>query len=1249
MGVEEAGPDRAFRDLEDTGYFRMGHSLDVKHGHNRSMIVGQLLHGLVQFLLKLSEVGFPDGVADGGGLEEVRVALDAGIHVVEAQGEAAPALFEEVDGHVDGDGMDPRVEAGFAAESPDRAEGFCEDILEEVVGVFVVGGHVVDKAVESGAVAQHQLVEGLGFPLLGAGDQFLVCGLGRFGHGRHPTPPRWSMARENAGGTRRFAGMVSRIPQMKPHPAIFAFVLAAASALFATSIVRAQSQAAQEANNAAYAKFSEGDHAAAAAAYEKLLKDYPTDAVVPSAQIQLAFSYYFLGKFQEALAMAQKVLSGPPLPDDLKQVVEGLVPQILSAEAAAMDPGDPKRKAAFDKAIAGFTDYIKKHPQAKDLENMVYSRAIANYQTGNFDEVIKDMESNIGQFGQSPTVASSRNLLALALATQGSQILNEGGNREEAFALYDRAADLLRQIINDRKDIALYNDANFQLAEILFNKAAFSDEEARQPIFAEALAAYRSIAPREEIIAMQQDRIAAFPERRLEAIKARNQDLLKQLERDNIRELTKLEELKNKPDQVASAVQKMGEIFFQQGNLNAARTLLRHVSPHLHTDEDKKRNLYFTALSYAMQGLNDPAMENYEAFQAAHKGDPIADNLPVAMGNMLLAQNKPAEAVKFFDESLEIYPEGRFAGLSVVSKASAEARLGQYDSAEQTFRDFLAKNPPPAVGVVAQAGLAGVLRDTAKWPGAIEEYTKLVAEFPGTPQAVEAGYWIGIATQQTGDNQTAAELLEAFSSEHPDHPLAPLALYARGTALIALNQKKEAMEVMAELAEKFPDSQPAPFTYFMRAQYSGAEGRPEEVIALMMAFIEKYPQDDKVFLAHETMAQTHINAGRREEALATYREFATTYAQSPEAATALQKSADLQRAAAEALGRYMALNDDERAMWKTNIEASVATAEEVIRAYPDSPQVAPTLRTLLQNQRLLVGAEMKTSEELETYFQSLADEAANPATKSKILFTLAGYVAESDAPRAMEIMQKAFDPAIVYSPQDLDAYGMALLDQNKLEDAAAVFDKLANDYPVPSGVAATAAPALVQQAQAMALFGKAGILQSQGQTTEAAKLFEQLKSLYPWSPKVLEADYGIALSLREKGSYDEALGALGAVIRAPTATAELRANSMLLFGDIMADQMKAAANPEEKSKFRDGAIDNYIKIAQFYGGVPTAAAKGLWLGARLIEEQAAASADPKFRTQQLNRAKLFYEQLAADYPNSEFAPKAKERAAALAK
>jgi len=1015
------------------------------------------------------------------------------------------------------------------------------------------------------------------------------------------------------------------------------------------SSARAQSPAAQEANAAAYELFAAGKYAEAATAYAQVLKDYPTDAVVPGAQIQLAFSNYFLGKFDDASAALQKALTGPPLPDELKQIAESLAPQILLAKASSLPAGDAKRKAAFEEAIKKFTAYIAAFPKAPDVESSIYSRAIANYQIGNYDETVKDCELNISQFPTSGTLPATKNLLAIALATKGSILLSKdpAGARDQAFGFYKRAADILRQIIDNKKDIALFNEANFQLGEILFNQAGFSDEAARPDLYKEALDAYRSIIPREEILAFQQNLVASFPEKRRQAILARNQPLVKQLERDNLRELTKLEELKNKPDQIATATLKMAEIFFQQGKINEARTLLRHVAPFLQSDDEKKRELYFRTMSYALQNNADKALEGYQAFQAAHKGDDLADNLPVTIGNMLLALSRPQEAIPLFDESLKIYPKGRFTGLSVVSKAAAESRLGQFDSAAKTFQEFLKTNPPPETAVIAQSGLANVYKDTQKWDDAIAAFKIVKDKFPGTPQAVEAGYWIAIATQQKGGQAEAIPLLETFAKENPGHPYAPLALYAMASAQLATKKTEDGFATLTQIAEKYPDSQPAPFTYFMRAQIRGGEGKADDVVALMKQFIEKYPKDDKVFFAYDSVAQSKINAGNREEGLAAYIEYVQKYPDSPQAADALNKSADIQRMAAEGLGRYGALSEDERAKWKTSLEASIASAEQLLKQYPDSQQVALTLRGLLQSQRLLVGAEIKSPKDAETYFQGLADSAASPKAKSKVLFAMADFVSESDPARGLAIMRSAYDPAVVYAPEDIDTFGTALLRENKPDEALEVFVKLEKDYPVPAGVSPAATSPLIQQAQAVATFGKGRVAQEKGQTAEAGKLFQQLKALYPWSPKVLEADYGIAQSLTGEGKLDEAQSLLGGVIRAPTATAELRANSMLLFGDIMVQKKKGAADPKQQRQFLDAAIDNYIKIAQFYGGVPQAASKGLWLGSQLLEEQAAADPDKKFQAQQLGRARTFYQQIVTDYPNSEFAPKAKQRLDAL--
>ena len=1016
-----------------------------------------------------------------------------------------------------------------------------------------------------------------------------------------------------------------------------------------TASLPAQSKPAADANAAAYEIYSTGDYQNAAAAYEKALKDFPTDLIVPNAQIQLAFSYYFLAQFDQAAAILAKSTSGPPLPAELKQITDGFLPQILSAKAAAMPDTDPKRKTTFEDAITRFSEYITKYPQAQDLENAIFSRAIAEYQIQQYDDTVKDLELNLQKFPQSSTLASSKNLLAITLATQGSQELSKssGANTAAAFPLYKRAADYLREIIKKKEDIALINEANFQLGEILLNQAGFSPEAERPALYQEALAAFRDIAPKEQIIQLQQNKLKEFPARKAVALAAKNIALKKQLDADNERELKKFAELQGKPDQTATAQLKMAEIFFQQGNNNAARVLLKHVSPFLTGDEDKKRELYFTTMTYALQNAADRAPAGYTAFQAKYKGDALADNLPFVMGNMFLGTNNPTEAIRYFDESLALYPKGRFAGFSVASKASAETRLGKIEDAMQTFQKLLAQNPPPEIGVIAQTGLAGIYKDTRKWDEAIAAYTTAKEKYPGTTQAVESDYWIGYSTQQKGDNAGAIPLLDAFVKANPKSGFAPLALYLKGGAQIALGQKADAVVTLAAVAEQYPESQPAPFTYFTRAQLSASEGKTDDLIALMKQFIEKYPKDEKVYFAYDSIAQNAINTGKMDEGLNAYRDFVQKYPESAQAGEAMFKIAKVQTEQAGSLGRFAALNEQERSQWKTLIEGSVASSEELIKKYPDSPALALTLQTLLQSQRMLLSAELKKAPEVEQYFQTLADSAPSPNSKSKILFALANYVSEQDKARALTIMASAYNPQILFSPQDLDAYGTALLGQKKNEEALAVFEKLAANYPLPPGVSPAQASAQVQEAQAISLFGKARVAQIAGQTAEAGKMFEQLKLIYPWSPKVLEANYGIAQSFKQQGKLDEALLLLGAIIREKNATADLRANSMLLGGYIMLEKTKTATDQKQKDEFLAAAIDYFAKIAQFYGGVAIPAAEGLWQGGQLLEQQAGAATDPKFKTQQLGRAKAAYQQLLKEYPNSEFAPKAQERLTAL--
>ena len=241
--------------------------------------------------------------------------------------------------------------------------------------------------------------------------------------------------------------------------------------------------------------------------------------------------------------------------------------------------------------------------------------------------------------------------------------------------------------------------------------------------------------------------------------------------------------------------------------------------------------------------------------------------------------------------------------------------------------------------------------------------------------------------------------------------------------------------------------------------------------------------------------------------------------------------------------------------------------------------------------------------------------------------------------------------------------------EGKYDEADALFTKLATDYPAPENVEPNTVPIRIQTAQAYVLFGRGKINQAKGDTSAAEKFFLKLKTLYPWSSKSLEADFGLAQAERAAGKYDEALAKLGSIIRAPRIPAELSARSMFLYAQIFEDQAKAATDLTAQINFYNNAIDNYLKIAQFYAGVPVIASEGMWNGCQLIEKQlslvpaeikkiptlitdkklAAKLAAPNFRAQQTNKLKAFYEQITKDFPSSPFAEKAKEKLAAFPK
>jgi TolA-binding protein len=1023
-----------------------------------------------------------------------------------------------------------------------------------------------------------------------------------------------------------------------------------AAALLATlslaAGLHAQVDPIQAVSDQADALFDRQQYKDAIPAYSSLLQNYPNSQFAVPAQFHLAYAYFLTSQFQPAIDLLRKLLASPTTPPDLQEDASLLLPQALAQQAAVAPEAD--RKAGFANAVKEYDNFVAKFPKSTSVEAALYGKAVAEYQMADYAGAARDLGRNVTTFPNSESVLDSEFLLAITLATQANLVLAaekvDPAARAVALQHYEDAGKYLRHIITKNTDLSLSNDAQFQLGETLLAEAGASDPAARGKLFQDALVAYKAVQPKAPMIAAQAARVdrinqMLIAERSKRA--AANPAYIRQLDQVRMREAGKLTELQSKEDPVLTARIKSGAVFYELRRYDETRVLMSALLPEAVKPEDQKLAMYYIPMTYAAQNLGDQAVAAYDRFQGKFKGDPIAENLPLAIAHIFQAGPKPdpARAEHYVDDFTRLYPKSRLRETALLEAANAADALGHYDDALSSLDKFLEGKPTRELAAAAELTRARVLLDKGDLPKAAAEFAKVRDTDKDLPQGEQAAFFVGYVTQKS-DPAAAVKILQAFISEYPKSKMLPAALSTLALSQQAAGAKDQAEATLTDLATRFPQTLEAIAGYFQLANIYLTDHKLDDMARVLTDFVTKYPDNDKAFEADDRIAAVQLQSGQAEAAAATYQKFLTSQPDSPHAPEALARIASLWLKAARALGPYVVQGPAQRDLWNANIAKSVAACEQQLAKYPEAPATALGLETLLECQRLLVDAKAKSPAQVTEYFQALAEKYKDkPAASSRILFRLASLTDETDPAKALQDMRAAYKPEVVYSPEDMDLYTRELMKVDP-QEAAKVFDKLAHDYPLPAGSTPAQAPADVQEAQAIVLCGQGQLDAAAGKMPEAQAAFAALKKDYPRSPKVTEANLGLAEALVAGGKFDQALPLLSEVARSPTAPNNARARALFLNGKV------------QQAKGLDGAIDAFLKVAAFYPSSPDAA-EGLWLGGQALEKQAAtlsetpAKPGAPTKSGQLARARKAYQDLIAHYGSSKWADEAKQRIAAL--
>ncbi|MEQ1859365.1 MAG: tetratricopeptide repeat protein [Chthoniobacteraceae bacterium] len=992
-------------------------------------------------------------------------------------------------------------------------------------------------------------------------------------------------------------------------------------------VARAQQQETLDQRDMRQAEALSGEskYAEAVALYQGISQKYPTSPYIPGANLGAAVSLFFLKDYDKAAEAARKNFTAKNVPPEILERSYVLVPQILSTKAAELPATQvEQRKRAFLEAVKGFDDFAVKFPKSPEVETALYGKGRALAQIEDFEGAAAALKQGMDQFPTSPTILDTKFLRGLVLAQQGIKAAENAGPNPASTAALDEAEKAFREVIAARSDLVLINSSFMQLGDVFALKASFAERESdsQKKLNEQALEQFREVRAKDEVLNVQDRRIKYYLQLAETARLGKKIDEWRLYNRVAEKEREKLNTIKDQPDPSLDAKLKAGQIFLAMGKYDEARVLLNFAQGFL-AEEDKdqkKRVAYFQCVTYAAQHIADKAVAAYGKFKTDFgKADPIAENLALLIGAIYLDPdpklNNPDEAIKYLDEQVANFPKSKYSANAIMQKATALIALKRYDDALKALDQTLKTQTDKELLSQAEFALATVQREMGKNEEAVASFKTVRDKYPGTEQAEQAAFWVGQIAGVAGDTATALTELTAFIEKNPESSLMASALYFKARAQAQTDDASGALVTYGEIVQRFPQSEPAQPAMFemaamlQRAADSAIVGKPDEkpdyskVHAIIDEFVQKYPDSDRIYAAYDFNAQLAIKEDKQDAAIKAYEDFIAQHGAKPDVSRAHLSLATIWKAGAEKLGPFLVLGKDDQAKWKESMETAIKHAEQGIEKAPESDAVSQLLDVLLKIDTLRMQVSLKKADEIKGYFESLAGKFEGKTTKPKILFALANFLADNDREKKAEwfdIMDKAYDPKLIFSPADLDRFGNALVDRKQNDKAKTVFDKLAKDYPVPPNLAdPSKVTRTVGDAQSVAMAGRARILQADGKAAEAATILEELKKIYPWSAKVMEANFGIGAGLFEQKKYDEALEILANVAKSNTGSVKIRAQAMMIMAKAL----------EQQAKY-DEAINNYIKIASFFESERDIAAEGLWRGGQLLEDQATGKIVP---------------------------------------
>jgi len=692
----------------------------------------------------------------------------------------------------------------------------------------------------------------------------------------------------------------------------------------------------------------------------------------------------------------------------------------------------------YPKAIAAFKNYQAKFPKGAHAAGVAFANAQSNLLSKNFKDAAAQMAAleNDPQLREQALIFEAEAFKATGKNDEAIRALEKLVGTEIRTNDTMRGATMLAQLFAQKGD----GNKALQTLEAIHQKIALADNIIElnaltidlgdkfygKQQFKEALACYRYAYPRDQIIHLQNDRIASMQrriEQNLAAVRANPADIAQlapannQLKQSIANAQKLLAEFEKVPSITPAIYLRLGRCFYELDRKWEAIVVNQEILDRFKEGPEREPALFGLIVALADVNQAQRAQERCQQYLKDFATGPNAATVGYLLGAVALQAGDPKAAEAHFNRILETQPKSTFREQIRYLLGNAKFTAGAYDDAIKEYNKYLSDFPKGASAEDVKYRIALCALFAGKYQEAMNQLQDYIAKHPSGSFLPDAKYRLAVCKYAASLYDEVIADCQAWEKQFPSNPQLGEVLALLGDAYAASDRESAAIPVYIRSYQTATTDEVLNYSLFAASKLLQKQSAWDKVGELFSGFVKDKPDNPTVVSALYWIGKAKAHEGKIDEA------------KQLSADTIKKYIADPTRDAVEPLITQLA----QLCVKKKPVIAADADSGSETSSTPGSTPPATT----------------DPGAELDGLLASPANEESATA-KARILYAKAelARLRKQSVEEEKNIAQIAseFKPEDL-SPLLLGAVGDYLLSKGKFDPAAAFYQRLMDEFP----------------------------------------------------------------------------------------------------------------------------------------------------------------------------------------------------------